>query len=88
MSKSIGVGQKQYTYESASVTKDLAMYTTHLRNNGWIVLKSYDFSTGSGEAQLGIESIEKGQILLMSIAFELNKYAIKITKTEGQLKRN
>ena len=84
---SSGVQQKQYTYESASVTKDLAMYTTRLRDNGWIVTKSYDFSANSGEAQLGKESIDQGQILLMSIAFEQNRYAIKITKAVGQLNR-
>ena len=83
-----GVQQKQYTYESESVVKDLTTYTLHLRNNGWIVTKSYDLAAGNGEAQLGIESADKGKILIMSIVFEPNKYAIKITKADGQLTRN
>ena len=86
-STSNGVRQKQYTYESESVAKDLITYTTHLRNNGWIVTQSYDLNAGSGEAQLAKESTEAGKIFVLSIAFESNRYAIKLTKMEGQLTR-
>ena len=87
-STSNGVRQKQYAYESESVAKDLITYTTHLRNNGWIVTQSYNLNAGSGEAQLAKESIEAGKIFVLSIAFEPNKYAIQLTKGEGQLNRN
>jgi hypothetical protein len=35
--------------------------------------------------QLGIHSADSGKILIISVAFEQNKYAIKITKGEGTL---
>ena len=79
---------KQYTYETASLVKDLTAYSFHLLNNGWLVTKGSDVNTGKGEMQLAKESADKGKILIMSIAFEQNRYAIRITKGEGTLTRN
>ena len=76
---------KEYAYESSSVRDDLSVYSTHLRNNGWKVTKSYDLSVGKGEMQLATESAEKGKILLMSVVFELDNYTINIRKLEGTL---
>ena len=79
---------KQYDYETASMVQDLTTYSLYLRNNGWLVLKDYNLTTGTGEMQLGIESVDSGKILVMSIAFNEGKYAVRITKLDGTLTRN
>lgn len=80
-----GVQYKEYTYETSSMVDDLAEYTTHLRDNGWMVIKDYDFNEGTGEAQLAINSVDSGKILIISIAFETNYYSIRINKLDGEL---
>jgi len=81
------VQYKQYTYETASMFEDLLAYSNHLRNKGWLVLKDYNLAAGNGEMQLAIESADSGKILIMSVVFEKDKYAIRITKGEGTLTR-
>ena len=83
-----GVQYKQYTYQSESTLNDLIKYTVYLRNNGWTVTKEYDLNVASGEAQLAKESADSGKILVMSIAFEGNSYAVRINKLDGSLTRN
>ena len=80
-----GVQYKEYTYETSSMVDDLAEYTTHLRDDGWLVIKEYDFDEGTGEAQLAIDSAVSGKILVVSINFASNRYAIRINKLEGEL---
>ena len=80
-----GVPQKQYTYESETVLDDLIMYTMTLRGNGWVVTQSYNLEVSPGSAQLAKNSADSGQILVLSIAYESDAYAIKITKCEGTL---
>ena len=77
---------KQYDYETESMLKDLTTYwSTYLQSNGWRPLKDFNLNTGSGEMQIAKESADNGKILIMSIAFEQGRYAIKITKGEGTL---
>jgi len=83
-----GVQYKQYTYESETPLDDLITYTVYLRNNGWVVTKDYDLTIGVGEAQLAMDSADSGKILVMSIAFEGNYYAIRINKLDGSLTIN
>jgi hypothetical protein len=78
---------KQYTYETASMLKDLSVYSDYLQKNGWLVIKSYNLNDNNGEMQLSIESADSGKILIMSIAFEQDKYAIRISKGDGTLTR-
>ena len=79
---------KQYTYETASMVKDLSVYSDYLQKNGWLVIKSYNLTDHNGEMQLATNSADNGKILIMSVAFEQDKYAIKITKATGTLTRN
>ena len=79
------VDYKQYTYESSSVMEDLIAYATYLQDNGWIATMDVDFSATSGEAQFGIPSVDEGKILIISIAFDNGKYAIRFNKLEGEL---
>ena len=80
-----GVQEKRYTYQSDSVTDDLAQYTQSLRNNGWVVTQSYDLSSTPGTAELGKLSADSDKILLLSISYTGSDYTIKITKGEGTL---
>ena len=80
-----GVQYKQYTYETTTMVDDLAVYTTYLRNSGWEVTKDYDFTEGSGMAELAINSADSGKVLVMSIAFEPYTYAIRVNKLVGEL---
>lgn len=83
-----GVPQKQYTYESDSVFDDLLAYTQYLQNNDWIVSQDYDLSVTPGTAQLAKNSSEDGKVLVLAVAYEGDKYAIKLTKTEGTINMN
>jgi major membrane immunogen (membrane-anchored lipoprotein) len=80
-----GVQYKQYTYETSTMVDDLAEYTTHLRDDGWMVIKDYDFSEGTGEAQLAIDSAVSGKILVISINFATNRYIVRTNKLDGEL---
>ena len=80
-----GVRYKQYTYETASMFEDLKTYSVFLQNNDWLVTQSYDLSAGTGEAQFGKQSVDKGKILLLSIAFAPDKYTVRINKLDGEL---
>jgi len=81
-----GIPSRQYTYASDVVFEDLFAYVSMLREGeGWLVTEAYDLAQVPGTAQLGRESKDDGQILLLSIAYEDAKYAIKITKLEGTI---
>jgi len=80
-----GVRHKQYTYETTSMVEDLKAYSGYLQNNGWLVTQGYDLNAGTGEAQYGKESVDKGKILILSIAFAPDKYTIRINKLTGEL---
>ena len=80
-----GVRYKQYTYETQTMVEDLWAYYTRLSELGWIVTKDFNLYDGSGEMQLGIESADAGKILIISVAFTPNRYAVKVSKMEGTL---
>ena len=83
-----GVRYKQYTYETETMVEDLWTYYTHLSELGWIVTQDFDLAEGEGEMQLGIESADEGKILIVSVDFTPTRYAIKISKLEGELTIN
>jgi len=83
-----GAHQKQYTYKSDSVFNDLMKYSQFLRDNGWIVTADYNLNSTPGSAQFAKESADEGKILIISIAYEADKYAVKITKGVGTLTHN
>lgn len=83
-----GEPQKQYTYESSTVADDILAYMQYLVDNGWITTQAYDLTVSPGSVQLARESADAGKVLVISIAYEGSKYAIKITKTDGTLTAN
>jgi hypothetical protein len=50
-------------------------------------MQDIDLHVVPGKGQLGKKASEEGQILLLSIAYEDSKYAIKITKVEGTIEQ-
>ena len=81
-----GVKSVQYTYKSTSVTDDLIAYLSKLQDEeGWLVTEDYDLTTVPGTAQMGKASEDEGQILILSVAYEDEAYAIKISKLEGTI---
>jgi len=82
------VQYKQYTYQTSSMLEDLSAYSAYLQENGWIVTKDYNLNDGVGEMQLAIESADAGKILVISVAFEANQYAVRINKLVGELTAN
>ena len=80
-----GIVSKQYTYVSASVYDDLLAYVKLLMEDGWLVTKDIDLNVVPGSGELGKKASEEGRILLISLAYEDGKYAIKVTKGKGTI---
>ena len=75
----------QYTYVSDTVYDDLWAYVQKLMDDGWLVTQDIDLNVVPGSGQLGMESKDDGEILLVSFAYEDDQYAIKITKSKGTI---
>ncbi|AFV89182.1 MAG: hypothetical protein SOH99_11850 [Acidipropionibacterium acidipropionici] len=85
--KSNGATYKQYTYESGTVTQDLASYLLkNLAKNGWTPTVDFNLEQIPGKAQLATKSSEEGKILLMDVDYKDTGYTIKLTQTKGTLK--
>ena len=80
-----GVPYKQYTYDSSTVVDDLAKYIQYMDEHVWYTTQDYNLSVVPGTAQLAKNSSDAGMIIIISIAYESNKYIINIQKTEGTL---
>ncbi len=83
-----GVQTKKIEYKSDAVQEDLTKYVEYLRNEeGFILTKDVDLSLPASSFQLGKESKESGQILLMTIEYNPQGYTIILQKGEGTLTR-
>jgi hypothetical protein len=80
-----GVPYREYTYTTNTMVDDLGQYTTFLRSRGWLATIDFNFYDGRGDAQLAINSADAGKILVMFIAFEPNRYTIRVEKLVGEL---
>ena len=80
-----GVATKEYTYVSSTVYDDLWAYVQKLMNDGWLVTQDIDLSIVPGSGQLGMHSMEEGQILLLTFSYDDAGYVIQIVKGEGTL---
>lgn len=70
---------------SKSAADDLVAYIAMLREQGRLLTEDYNLSEVSGMAQLGAASKDDGKILILSITYEDEAYAAKITKAEGTI---
>lgn len=80
-----GVITRQYAYSSTLVYDDLLAYVKKLMEDGWLVTEDIDLNVIPGSGQLGKDSIEEGQILLISFSYDESKYIIKLTKGKGTI---
>lgn len=77
---------KQYTYQSNSVFDDLSQYIQLLEEKEWIITADgYNLEESPGSVQFAKESADNGQILVLSINYKENEYAIKVTKVEAAI---
>ncbi len=80
-----GVTSKQYTYISDTVYDDLLAYVTQLMEDGWLVTQDIDLNVLPGSGELGMHSVDDGQILLVSFTYDEDGYVINVTKGKGTL---
>jgi hypothetical protein len=77
---------QEYTYKSDDVPSDLVAYIDKLQSLNWVSTETSGDDT-AGFVQFGIESVDAGKIILVSITYDSSSYTIKIQKTEGTLTR-
>lgn len=80
-----GVTTKEYTYSSDSVYDDLLAYIVKLMDEGWLVTKDIDLNVVPSSGELGRESVEEGQIVLLTFTYDDDGYVITVTKGIGTI---
>lgn len=80
-----GVVTKQYTYLSTSVYDDLFAYVTKLMQDDWLVTQDIDLNVVPGSGELGRNSKDEGQIVLLSFSYEEGGYTVQIVKGKGTI---
>ncbi len=87
-STSNGVKSKSVEYKSSTAQGDLMKYVEYLvKDEGFVLTKDIDLSNVPATAQLGKESKDAGQILIMTIDYTNFGYTITLQKGEGTLTR-
>ncbi len=87
-STSNGVREKSIEYKSSTVQKDLSKYVEYLvKEDNFILTQDMDLSKIPASVQLGKESKDAGQIMIMTIDYTTFGYTITIQKGEGTLTR-
>lgn len=81
-----GLTTKKVGYKSDTVYADLLKYTQYLRNEGGFILtKDMNLSETPSSVQLGKESNDSGELIMMTIEYDLFGYTIIIQKGKGTL---
>ncbi len=80
-----GVVTKQYTYISTSVYDDLLAYVNRLMQDDWLVTRDIDLNVVPGSGELGKNSVDEGQIVLLSFSYEEGGYTVQIVKGKGTI---
>lgn len=80
------VQSKSITYKSNSVLEDLEKYISHLtKKDGFTLLKNIDSSQVSSVIQLGKNSRDPKQIIVITITYDSFGYTVTLQKGEGSL---
>lgn len=81
-----GITTKTIEYKSDNVQDDLLKYTEYLRNEGGFSLtKDMDLSVIPSTVELGKNSNDTGNLIMMTIDYNSFGYTITIQKGEGTL---
>jgi type III secretory pathway component EscR len=82
------VTEKEYVYKSDTVREDLEEYVEYLIDEEeFLIIKSIDLTKKSSTFQLGKESEDSDEIILMTIDYNSSGYTINMVKGEGTLTR-
>lgn len=80
---------KSITYKSNSVHEDLDKYIEHLTNEEhFTLLKNVDLSLASSTVQLGKDSKDPQQIIVITITYDPFGYTIILQKGDGSLPKS
>lgn len=81
-----GVHTEHIHYQSESVQQDLNTYVRYLLEEGGFVLtKDMDLNEIPATIQMGKESVDQGEILLLTIDYDVFGYTITVQKGKGTL---
>lgn len=81
-----GITTKTIEYKSDNVQDDLLKYTEYLRNEeGFSLTKDMDLSVIPSTVELGKNSNDTGNLIMMTIDYNSFGYTITIQKGEGTL---
>lgn len=84
-----GVQTKTVHYQSDSVQSDLVTYVQYLRGEaGFELIKDMDLTQTPSTVQMGKESEDPGEILILTIDYDSFGYTITIQKGKGTLTHN
>lgn len=83
---SSGTQYRIFKYGSDDPVSDIQEYIDYLQDRGWLVT-AIDSSSDSGTVQVGIDSLDSGKILLVTIDYKTSSYEVKAEKMEGTLTR-
>jgi hypothetical protein len=76
---------RRITYQSNQVQEDLIAYTQYLRNDGGFVLtRDMDLLDVPSIVELGKQSVERGNIVIMTIEYDDSGYTVIIQKGVGE----
>lgn len=81
-----GITTKTIEYKSDNVQDDLLKYTEYLRNEeGFSLTKDMDLSVIPSTVELGKNSNDTGNLIMMTIDYNSFGYTITVQKGEGTL---
>ncbi len=81
-----GVSTHTVTYISDTVQEDMIAYTQYLRNEGGFTLtEDMDLTKAPGRVQMAKQSVDEGEILIITIDYTAKDYTVTLQKGVGTL---
>jgi hypothetical protein len=80
-----GVQHKTYTYETSSQVDDMDDYYGELKSVGFLVTKDSEVAFNRGSVELGLNSADAGQMVLVTLSWESGKITVQVAKGEGEV---
>ena len=80
-----GVSSKSYTYKTVSGFTDAYDYYNDLVASGWTLIEDWDGDQASSVIIMGIESVDTGKILVISISYDASSVMVSIKKGDGTM---
>ena len=87
-SRTGGVTYKNYTYETTSLTEDVDAYFATLKDAGFLVTKASEGNLFKGTLEVGCNSTDEGQAILIGLDWDNTKLTVSIVKGDGSITAN